>query len=447
MLLALAAMVAGQFRPEAMRSVDVVPRKSHEFLPAGFRVRCKSVAECGCELVGSGIGGGGRAGELLRCDAQPTLELMNLDGVPIAALAAHAFGSLPQLHSLFLASCGLRAIAPTAFSAQAGLLELDLSGNHLQRLDVGVFAGMHRLQTLQLQDNALAVVPARLFSDLSALQHLYLSNNVLRRISARAFEATPVLRTVWLQGNRLAAVPKDLFAPVMGSLGSLDTSNNPMVYGDCPTGAVRRAVPGGVDKDTLCERVVRMDCVHEGWSAWGNCSLGCGGGSRSRHPIITGLPRNGGRACPRTQQEGCNSLPCPGTMVWLLLPFWAVCAYGMWLCTRRVRAAEGPEYTAVELEETRSFSPVSETMGSPASACPPDAPALLISRRIVAAGTPQRTPPPYAGDDWQPAKRSDDEVAALMIEGQFGGGSRRERQDVGSPSKSRREKLRARSEN
>jgi len=393
-------------------------------------MRCKSVAECGCEL----------AGDLLRCKAQPTLELMNLNGVPIAALAAHAFGSLPQLHSLFLASCGLRAIAPTAFSAQAGLLELDLSGNRLQRLNVGVFAGLHRLQTLSLQDNALAVVPARLFSDLSALQHLYLSNNVLRRISARAFEATPVLRTVWLQGNRLTAVPKDLFAPLMGSLTSLDTSNNPMVYGVCPSGAVRRAVPGDVDKDTLCERVVRMDCAHEGWSSWGNCSLGCGGGTRSRHPIITGLPRNGGRACPRTQQEGCNSLPCPATVRQVLLPFWTVCAFGMWLCTRRARKAGGPEYAAVELEETRPFSPVSETMSSPASASPPDAPSILISRRTVAAGTPQRTPPPYAGDDWQPAKRcSDDEIAALLIEGQFGGGSRRERPDAGSPSKSRRE--------
>ena len=413
-------------------------------------MRCKSVAECGCELAGSGIGGGGRAGELLRCDAQPTLELMNLNGVPIVALAAHAFGSLPQLHSLFLASCGLRAIAPTAFSAQAGLLELDLSGNHLQRLDVGVFAGMHRLQTLSLQDNVLAVVPARLFSDLSALQHLYLSNNVLRRISARAFEATPVLRTVWLQGNRLAAVPKDLFAPVMGSLGSLDTSNNPMVYGDCPTGAVRRAVPGGVDKDTLCERVVRMDCVHEGWSAWGNCSLGCGGGSRSRHPIITGLPRNGGRACPRTQREGCNSLPCPATVRQLLLPFWAACALGMWLCTRRVRAAEGPEYAAVEPAEDSELStrpkltvvthddsstkaldsPVSETMGSPAAA------AGAPIRRTSAAGMRGSD----SDDDGQP-KRSEDEVAALMIEGQFGGGtrgSRREHRDVGSPSKSRR---------
>jgi hypothetical protein len=124
----------------------------------------------------------------------------------------------------------------------------------------------------------------------------------------------------------------------------------------------------------------------------------------------------------------------------------------MWLCTRRARAAEGPEYAAVEPAEDSELStrpkltvvthydsstkaldsPVSETMGSPAAAV--GAPI----RRTSAAGMRGSE----SDDDGQP-KRSEDEVAALMIEGQFGGGggtrgSRGGHQDVGSPSKSRR---------
>jgi hypothetical protein len=52
-----------------------------------------------------------------------------------------------------------------------------------------------------------------------------------------------------------------------------------------------------------------------GWSDWSDCSLACGGGTRSRTWTTSpgGEPLNGGTACPSplTQEEACNTGACP----------------------------------------------------------------------------------------------------------------------------------------
>jgi len=47
------------------------------------------------------------------------------------------------------------------------------------------------------------------------------------------------------------------------------------------------------------------------WGAWSGCSASCGGGTRSRDPIITTQAANGGTACPTKQTENCNTQACP----------------------------------------------------------------------------------------------------------------------------------------
>ena len=489
---------------------------AREFLPGGFRIRCTTVATCGCRMAASGHWRTRGARYLTGCETQPTLETINLNGVPMATVGERAFAALPQLRTLFLASCGLRALPRGAFAGLHRLTDLDLSGNKLSQLDPGVFAGLKALRSLSLQDNAFATVPAQIFSGLGALQQLYLSNNLIRHISPRVFAGTPALRTLWLQGNRLATVPEDLFAPLMGVLTSLDTSSNPMTQGACPVGTFRRAVPGNIDgSSTLCVQVMKMDCILKGWSAWSNCTLSCGGGTRSREPIITGLPRNGGRSCPAARRESCNTLPCPAMMRRLLTCFWAAAVFGGLLCVRRVGAADGPDGDAatgsakeelgtgpaeglelgtalespeapmlarwagaeedVQLMHSRRdsispFSPYgSDQMSQDGQSSPQSSPERLRSsqqgstspllgralggwnhsapgtglaaRRSSAAG--QRSD---SDSDEMPQQRTKDEVAALMIQDQFGRNERRgAREDrradsPGTPSKSAKNK-------
>jgi len=50
------------------------------------------------------------------------------------------------------------------------------------------------------------------------------------------------------------------------------------------------------------------------WTAWGTCSLTCGGGSQSRSRLCNSpAPANGGAACAgsSTEAQTCNTQGCP----------------------------------------------------------------------------------------------------------------------------------------
>lgn len=60
-----------------------------------------------------------------------------------------------------------------------------------------------------------------------------------------------------------------------------------------------------------------VHCEFE-WGEYEQCSETCGGGTKSRFPIITQHPQNGGMPCPpfvkmgRPETVPCNTDPCPG---------------------------------------------------------------------------------------------------------------------------------------
>ena len=54
-----------------------------------------------------------------------------------------------------------------------------------------------------------------------------------------------------------------------------------------------------------------VDCIYT-WGEYTECSKSCGGGTKSRSPIITQHPRHGGRACPPKETKPCNEHNCPG---------------------------------------------------------------------------------------------------------------------------------------
>merc|ERR1712048_1495213 len=58
-----------------------------------------------------------------------------------------------------------------------------------------------------------------------------------------------------------------------------------------------------------------VDCEVDDWSAWGDCSKSCGGGTQSRSREITVYPSDLGKPCEGTlgEAQGCNRAPCEAT--------------------------------------------------------------------------------------------------------------------------------------
>ena len=58
-----------------------------------------------------------------------------------------------------------------------------------------------------------------------------------------------------------------------------------------------------------------VDGVWREWSAWGECSLACGGGNRTRNRECI-QPQYNGADCegPSKETEVCNEHPCPGML-------------------------------------------------------------------------------------------------------------------------------------
>jgi hypothetical protein len=101
--------------------------------------------------------------------------------------------------------------------------------------------------------------------------------------------------------------------------------------------AVTQAYNGGsctTTESVACNtHACPVDCVEGGWSAWGSCSVSCGGGSQARTRGVSVSPANGGRACGALSgAQSCNTNACPG---------WYVAASGVsctTLCSSNVHA-------------------------------------------------------------------------------------------------------------
>jgi hypothetical protein len=71
-----------------------------------------------------------------------------------------------------------------------------------------------------------------------------------------------------------------------------------------------------------------VDCVVSDWSAWGACSLPCGGGVQTRFRTIITPAANGGTPCPLnlTETQSCNTQPCPINCVLGEWSQWSSCS-------------------------------------------------------------------------------------------------------------------------
>ena len=58
-----------------------------------------------------------------------------------------------------------------------------------------------------------------------------------------------------------------------------------------------------------------VDCKVGDWKPWGECSLTCGGGTKTRARDVIVEPKNGGALCPGLEETmDCNTEQCPGTL-------------------------------------------------------------------------------------------------------------------------------------
>ncbi len=90
-----------------------------------------------------------------------------------------------------------------------------------------------------------------------------------------------------------------------------------------------------------------VDCEVSAWSAFGNCSVTCGGGTQTRTRMIITQPQNGGAACPVLSEDAaCNTQPCVDCAVsaWSAwTPCTETCGGGTQTRTRTVTQQPDPD--------------------------------------------------------------------------------------------------------
>ena len=62
-----------------------------------------------------------------------------------------------------------------------------------------------------------------------------------------------------------------------------------------------------------------VDCKVGKWKAWGECSLTCGGGIKTKTREVIQQPNQRGEKCPTLEERDvCNTEECPGSLLILL---------------------------------------------------------------------------------------------------------------------------------
>ncbi|KAK5971839.1 BPTI/Kunitz inhibitor domain-containing protein, partial [Trichostrongylus colubriformis] len=89
-----------------------------------------------------------------------------------------------------------------------------------------------------------------------------------------------------------------------------------------------------------------IPCEMNEWTPWGNCSVTCGRGKRTRTRQIKVFPRNGGTPCPEhlIQELRCELRPCPSPQCMVgTWSRWSRCSVtcGEGVQTRRRRVQKG----------------------------------------------------------------------------------------------------------
>ena len=69
-----------------------------------------------------------------------------------------------------------------------------------------------------------------------------------------------------------------------------------------------------------------VDCEVGNWKIWGECSVTCNGGTKTRAREVIEERENGGATCPVLEETmACNTKECPGALPIRLFDFHTKC--------------------------------------------------------------------------------------------------------------------------
>ncbi|KAM3915644.1 leucine-rich repeat transmembrane protein FLRT2-like [Leptodactylus fuscus] len=132
---------------------------------------------------------------------------------------------LPEMRSLYLRNCNIKAIKSDAFNKVTGLQHLYLDSNEIQEFENGTFDDLSNLLYLHLEKNKIIYLQPGIFLPLKNLIALYLGNNLLTEISDTSLKGQKQLRWLDLGFNMISNISKGSFEG-SANLRKLNLQNN-----------------------------------------------------------------------------------------------------------------------------------------------------------------------------------------------------------------------------
>lgn len=170
----------------------------------------------------------------LPSNIDPQTQVLDLSGSNLQTLPREAFSraNLLNLQKIYLASCRIGQVDPTALRGLTNLIELDISDNLLTDVPSQALADAVSLRELRLSSNPIQKIEQGAFDQAPGLVKLDLSDCQIETLAAGAFDGLDQLSHLRLGGNRLEELRPDVVSSLPRRLHGLELQNNPWIC-DC----------------------------------------------------------------------------------------------------------------------------------------------------------------------------------------------------------------------
>ncbi|XP_046437379.1 uncharacterized protein LOC124188642 [Daphnia pulex] len=164
----------------------------------------------------------------LPSNIDPQTQVLDLSGSNLQTLPREAFSraNLLNLQKIYLASCRIGQVDPTALRGLTNLIELDISDNLLTDVPSEALRDAVSLRELRLSSNPIQKIEQGAFDQAPGLVKLDLSDCQIETLAAGAFDGLDQLSHLRLGGNRLQELRPDVVSSLPSRLHGLELQNN-----------------------------------------------------------------------------------------------------------------------------------------------------------------------------------------------------------------------------